>query len=373
MDRNQFDATVILTSEGTFSKKLREENIQVKVIDLPLTLIRLKRGKALRSFLFLIGSLFLVQLFLIRLCIYFKKNKFRLILTNTVKAHLYGSIAAYLCSTPLIWRFHDILSSADFSPFMIRLISLFGKLFPRRILAVSNITKEYLVKSGLQSSKVDVIFNGVNSERFESKNISKTIRNELKIENGVKLIGCIGRIVPQKGQKSFLLAIPGVIQKYPETFFLIIGDVFLKEMGYKAELLKIIEENNIKDHIKFTGFRMDVEDVIKSLDIVVFPSVAPESFGLSILEAMYLEKPVVASNIGGVCELIKDGMTGMLIEFNHPEQITDRIIYLLSHKEKLAQIGQKAKEMVREKFPLKNYVGSMERTFKEIALKRVNV
>ncbi len=366
MDRSRFHVTVVLPSEGLFSKELRKINVNVSILHLPFTLIRLKRGKAFRSFLFLIAYFFPIQFFLMKLCIYLKKNRFHLILTNTVKAHFYGSIAAWLCSTPVIWRFHDILSSMDFSPWVIKSTIFFGKRFPKKILAVSNFTRDSLVKNGLNRDKIEVIFSGIDSELFEIKDIYKDIRNELKLGKGVKLVGCIGRILPQKGQRSFLIAIPGVIKKYPETFFLIIGDIFLKEEKYKEELLEVIKKIGIEDNIKFTGFRTDIGDVIRSLDIVVFPSVAPESFGLSILEAMVLGKPVIASNIGGVCEIIEDGMTGMLIEPDHPEQITDRIIHLFSNKEIYDKMGQKAKEVANKRFSLQQYVASMEGAFKEV-------
>jgi glycosyltransferase involved in cell wall biosynthesis len=363
MNKNQFSTTVILTSEGAFSKRLREENIQVKIIYLPLTLIRLKRGNVLKSFLLLVVYLFPLQFFLIKLCIYLKKNKFDLVVTNTVKAHLYGSIAACLCRIPVIWRFHDVLSPTDFSPLLIRFITFLGKWFPKRILAVSNITKEYLVKNGLKEDKIDVIFNGIDSELFEIRDVSKNIQKELKIESKAKLVGCIGRIIPEKGLKSFLLAIPEVIQECPETFFLITGDVFLKDEGYKKELLEIMKKNKIEDHVKFTGFRKDIGDIMRSLDILVFPSVAPESFGLSIMEAMSLGKPVIASKVGGVSEIIEDGITGMLIEPNQPDQIADRIIHLLSHREIYEAIGKRAKEVVTERFSLQKYVAAMEEAF----------
>jgi glycosyltransferase involved in cell wall biosynthesis len=300
---------------------------------------------------------------LMKLFIYLRKNRFDLVMTNTVKAHIYGSIAACLCRIPVIWRFHDILSPTDFSPLLIRFITFFGKWFPKRILAVSKITKEYLVKNGLKEDKIDVIFNGIDSELFEIRHVSKDIRKELKIESKTKLVGFIGRIIPEKGLKSFLLAIPEVIQECPEAFFLIIGDVFLGEETHRNELLEIINKNVLEKYIRFTGFRTDIGDVMRSLDILVFPSVAPESFGLSIMEAMSLGKPVIASKVGGVSEIIEDGITGMLIEPNQPDQIADRIIHLLSNQEIYSSIAQKAKEVVTERFSLQKYVAAMEEAF----------
>ena len=371
IDRSQFGVTVILPSHGDFSRELHKIDIDAEIIYFPSVLIRLKRGNTFRAFLFITAYFFSISFFILKLCTYLKRSHFDLVLTNTVKAHLYGSIATGLCRVPLVWRFHDILSPTDFTPLLIACLTFFGNLFPTKILAVSNTARDYLVKSGFKSSKVEVIFNGIDPEAFKVENASTDIREELKLQNGIKLVGCIGRIIPQKGQRSLLLAIPKVIDKYPETYFLIIGDIFLKEEQCKEELLDTISDKGIEGRVKFTGFRTDIADVIRSLDTVVFPSMAPESFGLSILEAMYLEKPVIASNLGGVCELIEDGVTGMLIEPNHPEQIADRIIALFSHKELYDRIVKEAKAAT-QKFSLENYIAAMEKACREAALKEVN-
>ena len=361
IDRSRFDVTVIVPSEGTFSRSLGASGIPVSIVHLPMGLIRLKRGKAFQSLLLLLASLFSLQFFILNLCLYLKKNRFQLVLTNTIKSHLYGSVAARLCSIPLIWRFHDILSPSDFSPFLIKCIALFGRLFPKKILAVSKVTRDHLAQNGIDRGKIDVIFNSVDHERLESSGEFKNIRGEYRLENGVKLVGCIGRIIPQKGQKVLLSAIPGVLQRYPDAVFLIVGDAFLKEEAYKMELVEFIEKSGMEKSARLTGFRTDIGNVIQSLDLVIFPSIAPEAFPLSVLEAMWLGKPVIASDIGGVKEIIEDGVTGVLVEPNHPEQISDRIISLFEHQEISDRIGQNAKELVRQKFSLKNYVLCMER------------
>jgi glycosyltransferase involved in cell wall biosynthesis len=360
IDRSRFDVTVILPSEGTFSKVLGASGIPVSIVHLPMGLVRLKRGKAFQSLLLLLTSLFSLQFFILNLCIYLKKNRFQLVLTNTIKSHLYGSVAARLCSIPLVWRFHDILSPSDFSPFLIKCIALFGRLFPKKILAVSKVTRDHLAQNGIDRGKIDVIFNSVDHERFETKGDFKTLRDEYQLGNGAKLVGCIGRIIPQKGQKVLLSAVPGVLQRYPEAFFLIVGDVFLKEEAYKKELLEIMKKNGIEKNTKLTGFRTDIWNVIRALDLVIFPSIAPEAFPLSVLEAMSLGKAVIASDIGGVKEIIEDGVTGVLVEPNQPEQITERILCLFNDPRICDGIGQRAKEFVKTKFSLKDYVLNME-------------
>ena len=372
MDRSRFETTVILPCRGPFSKALEKMDIPVAIIRLPMGLLRLKRGRAFLSFLFLIVSLIYLQFYLLKLCFYLKINRFQLVLTNTIKAHLYGSLAARLCSIPLVWRFHDLLVAPDFSPFLIRFISLFGKLFPKKIYAVSGVSRDYLIKSGIAEIKTEVIFNAVDSELFEINRDFKSIRDEYHLGRA-KLVGCIGRIVPQKGQKVLLSAIPGVIQRYQEAFFLMVGDIFLREEAYKKELFELINRNGIGDKVKWTGFRVDIGNVMDSLDIVVFPSIAPEAFPLSVLEAMSLGKPVIASSVGGVKEIIEDGVSGYLVEPNRPDQITEKILFLFQDQEICDRIGKKAREVIGQKFPLKNYVLSMEQACQKFAVKEGRV
>ncbi len=365
LDKSRFHVTVILPSEGPFSKKLVQLGVPVKVVRLPLGLVRLKRGTPFKSFLLILVNLFYIKLFLLRLCVYLKKNHFHLVLTNTLKAHLYGSLAAFLCSLPLVWRFHDILSPDDFSPILIKCVAFFGKVFPQKILAVSNTTKDHLTQRGLKDEKIEVILNGIDHEALGVKEDLNTIREEFDIGAKARIIGCVGRLVPQKGQEFFLLSIPQVIRVYPDIFFLIIGDVFHGEDAYKKELLKIVRENGLDRIVKFTGFRTDIGDMIGSLDVLVFPSVAPEASPLTLLEAMGLGKPVIASNIGGVSEIVDDGETGLLVDPGRPDQIAEGILYLLSHPEEVIRIAQNAKETAQRKSSLPRYVEAMGKAFRE--------
>jgi glycosyltransferase involved in cell wall biosynthesis len=360
IDRSRFDVTVVLPSEGTFSTALAASGIPVAILHLPMGMVRLKRGRSLQSFLRLLLSLFPFCFFLLSLCSYLKRNHFQLVLTNTIKSHLYGSLAARLCSIPLIWRFHDILARKDFSPSLIKFLAFFGKRFPKKILAVSKVTRDHLLQHGIGSGRVKVIFNSVDPERLETEDSFKNIREEYRLGNGTKLVGCIGRIIPQKGQKVLLSAVPQVLRRRPDAFFLIVGDVFLKEENYREELLEFIKDNRIEKNARLTGFRTDIGNVIRSLDLVIFPSIAPEAFPLSVLEAMVLGKPVIGSDIGGVQEMIEDGVTGLLVEPNRPEQITEKILFLLNDPQRCEEIGQRAKEFVNRKFSMENYVLDME-------------
>jgi glycosyltransferase involved in cell wall biosynthesis len=369
MDRSVHDVTLVLPSRGAFAKALEEVGVPVAVIPLPMELIRLRRGQALHAFLTLLKSFFRLQFFLFHLRSFLKKERFHLVLTNSAKAHLYGSIAARCCAVPLLWRFHDVLSPADFSPLLIRLLSFFGRRLPQKILAVSKVTGEHLARAGVPSEKIEVIFNGIDAERFQGRGDSRSIREELGIGTGTKLVGCIGRLIPQKGQKMLILSAPGVIARYPDTLFLIVGEPFLKEETYRKELLKAIQENGLQGKVFLTGYRKDIGEVLRALDVMVFPSLAPEAFPLSLLEAMALGKPIIASDVGGVREILEDRVTGLLVEPNRPDRITEMVLDLFENRGLSEQIGKKAKERLDREFSLRQYVRGMEQACRRAASK----
>jgi glycosyltransferase involved in cell wall biosynthesis len=369
MDPVRLTVTVVLTSQGPLSRQLETMHIPYRVIPLAPSLIGLKRGAGFSSLLS-IGARFLSILrFAIRLSVYLRKNGFDLVLTNTVKAHLYGSLAARICGIPLVWRFHDVFSREDFSPVWMKCLRHFGDFFPKKILAVSQSSMNSLVKNGLREGKISVIFNAVDTGGFIPKNNSaEGIRREFHIQKGAKTVGCIGRILPQKGQKFFLESIPKVVQRFPETRFFVVGEVFRSDDPYLMELSEIVNANRISDRVVFAGFRTDVADILDCMDVVVFPSLSPESFGLSILEAMERGKPVIASDSEGVRELIRDRISGVLVEPGHPEQIADRLMDLFHDRRLYEMIGHNAREEAK-RFTVKRYVNSMEAALREAALK----
>ncbi len=373
MDRSRFDATVILPCKGQFSKMLEMIGIPFKIVHLPMGLIRLKRKETLKSFFFLFLYIFVIQIFLLRLYLYLKKNHFHLVITNTIKAHLYGSLVARFCSIPLLWRFHDILSFEDFSYTIIRWIAIFGKIFPRKILAVSRTVGDRLVEIGIERTKIEILFNGIDENHLKINANFKDFRKEYGLKNESKLIGCIGRIIPQKGQKVLLSAIRRVIQEVPEAFFILIGEIFLGVEGYRKELLEIIDRNGIEEKVIMVGFQPDIGEVIQPLDIVVLPSISPEAFGLSLIEAMALKKPVIASDIGGVREIIEDGVNGFLVEPNRPDLLAERIIDLLKHPDMGYQMAERAQERVREEFSLAKYISGMEDACYKAIIKEARV
>jgi len=360
---DRFHIKMILSAKGRLFQVLKEMEVETLYIPLPSPLRRMKRSHLVSSFFLLLAYLFSFKIFILRLTNAIKKEKFDLLMTNTIKAHFYGSLVSLWLKTPLIWRFHDILSDQDFHPLFIKLLVCLGNRLPKKILAVSEETRKSLIHHGIRSEKIKIIYNGVDIETLQGQNESNPFPLWMEKEKREVKIGCFGRIVPQKGHQVLLSSIPKVLSSFPRTKFFIAGDTPEGYQSYRTKLMEIIQKKRLKENVSLMDFCKDIYTLYNKIDILVLPSISPEAFGLTLLEAMAFGKPVIASNTGGVHELIIDGVNGFLVNPNNDEELAQRINFLLDHPEVCQWMGQKAKEIVQEKFPLKKYIEAMEESF----------
>ncbi len=156
-------------------------------------------------------------------------------------------------------------------------------------------------------------------------------------EPGTKLrvpsseIGLVGRISPWKGQHIFIRAAALVHQRFREARFFIIGAALFGEDQYEQEIRRLPGELGIEGIVEFSGFRSDVKQAIAELDLVVHASTQGEPFGQVIIEGMAAGKPVVATDGGGVPEIVEDGHTGILVPMGNVQAMADAICQILAH------------------------------------------
>lgn len=237
------------------------------------------------------------------------------------------------------------------------------------IVSVSESYKNNVVKQRLKVIRLLRIYNGLNIEEFKNKinvaNVNK-LKHEFNLTKGQPVVGIIGNIMRWKGQHVVLQAIKEVKKKHPEIKCLIVGKVALRSESYKQEMDKYIIDNDLKENIIFTGFRNDVPDILSLLDIMVHASIEPEPFGMVLLEAMAMSKPIVATNAGGPAEIIVDGETGILVPMNDHDKMADAIIYCLSDMKSAKEMGEKGRQRLIEMFSVKKMVGEIERLYEDI-------
>jgi glycosyltransferase involved in cell wall biosynthesis len=185
------------------------------------------------------------------------------------------------------------------------------------------------------------------------------------VRPGVR-IGLVGRITPWKGQDIFIRAAALLKEKHPEARFEIIGATMFAERGYEGELLRLRNELNVNDTVAFAGFVENVPARIAELDIVVHASITGEPFGQVIIEGMAEQKPVVATNGGGVPEIVQDGITGLLVPMGDALRMAEAIDYLLTHPDEATEMGVRGRERVQTHFTIQKTARMVEAVYGEV-------
>ncbi len=144
-------------------------------------------------------------------------------------------------------------------------------------------------------------------------------------------------------------AAPSLLQKHPNLHFLLAGEETRGEEGFKAELINLVDSLRLSSAVQFLPFTKDVPRLLSGIDIVCLTSLS-ETYGLITLEAMAMQKPVVATNAGGVPEIVEEGVTGLLVPPSDPNELAHAIDMILSHPEEARTMALAASSAVQNRF-----------------------
>ncbi len=208
--------------------------------------------------------------------------------------------------------------------------------------AVENFVKD---RENIKDGKTTVIYNGVDEQRFSPVKDLKSVWAQIKINEGSPAIGTVSSLTPHKGHEHLIQAAALVLESFPSARFLIVGDGFLR-----ARLEDQAQNLNISSSVVFTGERTDIPEILSLMDVFVLPSFSREGLGLAILEAMAVERPVVATEIGGIPEAVIKGKTGLLVPPGDSDAMAQAIIELLKDPKKAKEMGEKGRARVLDKF-----------------------
>jgi glycosyltransferase involved in cell wall biosynthesis len=228
--------------------------------------------------------------------------------------------------------------------------------------------KRDLLRRGYDADRLSVIPNGTDCERFRLPGDGEAVRREWNIPPGVPVVGVLARLMRIKGQEVFLRAAALIASKNPDVRFVIVGDNSFNP-EYKAELKQLAGRLGLEDRVVFTGFRMDVPDLLAALSVAVSPSLGLEGMSNSILESMAAGVPVVATRVGGTPEIVEDGVSGLLVAPGDPEALAAAIYRLLQDKTMAKQLGETGRRRVFGRYSLEQAVASTERLYGDLLLR----
>lgn len=214
-------------------------------------------------------------------------------------------------------------------------------------------------KETLYTIQNGIDLNAIAAARAESA----SVRKSLGIEERRPVIGNVAHIRPLKGHQYLLEAAPLIVKQCPEAMFVIVGREQVK--GELKRLEELAERLGVRRNVIFAGFRPDALRIMAACDVFVLPSLS-ESFGIVLLEAMALGKPVVASRVGGIPEVFQDGVQGFLVEPRNPRHLAEKTLELLQDAGLRDRMGQQGIRRVRDKFDIRHTVEAVEGVYASV-------
>lgn len=231
-----------------------------------------------------------------------------------------------------------------------------------RLVAVSNYIQRQLIEKGVPSTAIDVVYNGTDMG-LQSYGEDVTVHEEFDIPRDRRLVGLVGRVAPEKGHMLTVQALPDIVREHPQTHVMFVGRC---DNEYATDLKAEAMRLGVADRVTFTGNRADVPRFFDSMLFSVLPSVM-ESFGLAVIECFARGRPVVATNVGALPELVLPNVTGLLCE-RTPSSLADSMDYMFRHEEERQRMGDNARRMIEEKFS----AGEMVRRLEEVYVRAGN-
>ncbi|HLO15122.1 MAG TPA: exopolysaccharide biosynthesis polyprenyl glycosylphosphotransferase [Anaerolineales bacterium] len=292
------------------------------------------------------------------------EGKYDVVHTHSSVAGIVGRFAALAAGIPVIvhhvhgWALHDGMSRWTRMLYL-TLERLCAK-FTDRIIAVSDADiRKGLSQRIAQVDKFSLVYNGIDLEKFRHDVSDKQIRSELGLDPSCKLVGMIGRLDEQKNPVDLIRAAAIVVKRYPKVQFVIVGDGPLR-----PACEQLISELNLKDKFFLLGFRNDVAKILPILTIVAMSSLW-EGLPLAFLEAMSAGKPIVANDIDGARDVVRNGETGFLVPPHQPQTMAEFILTLLNNASLRKKMGRVA-QGYSDNYSLQKMVENIESLYKEL-------
>ena len=354
IDRTKFFPIVVLPNEGPLKSEL--EKIGIQVIITPVL-------KLYRDIFTLKNSITFVKEIFISISILnklHKKHKFDLVYSNTL-AVLLGSLFSKRNKIKHIWHVHEIIEHPK------PIAWLFPKLlyyFSNQIICNSEATKRNIVNREKRNfTKAVVVHNGI-----QKNIISQNILNKSDFgytENDI-VITLIGRISRLKGHKWILETYNEFFKNSRNIKILFVGSPVPNQEYYLHDIEDYIKANNLINQVKIIPFTLNLDSVWNVTDIALMPSTEKESFGLVAAEAMMASKPVIASNDGGLMEIVVNNNTGFLVEPKNKQALKIAIEKLIQNPELRKTFGNNGAQRIAENFSLEKYIQKIEGVLEKI-------
>ncbi len=333
LNKKKYNVSVwCLREGGFFADKLVKEGIDVNILHIstsrnPLSIYKLYR--------------------------LLKIHKFDIIHTHAYSAGTIGRISAFLAGIPVIISHNH--SVYDYYNKYYHFVEWLLSLITDRVICISEVVNRFANETQkINAKKLITIHNGIDDVCHVTEKRSSDLKKELGLPINHSVICTIAHMEEHKGLKYLLKSASLLLASRRDISFLLVG-----EGALERKLRKHCVDLKIEKNVICAGERSDIPEMLSFIDIFVLPSLR-EGLGLAILEAMACDKPVIATNVGGIPEIVKDGINGLLVSPEDPDALYRAMNELLNDREMLAKIGHHGKRVCEENFSSKVMIGKIE-------------
>jgi glycosyltransferase involved in cell wall biosynthesis len=356
LNKDIFNPLVVLPdNNGLFFQRLIEKKINIKIVKMAFLKISFNPVLIIWFFLNVLFLNFYFFIFLIR-------KRINIVICNSFQDSLFIAIPAKILRKKIVIYIKNILDKQ----WKKNMRAKFCKFFADKVIAVSEKAAEDISKYSFVKDKIKVIYDGIDCKdyfsRFKSTGMEKNYMTHANVKDSFKILN-IGNLSELKGQQMLLQAVlTDDFQDINYSIFFL-GDIYDKrDSGYKKKLQNIIENNKLNERIHLLGFKKEVRDYIALADIVVHCPIIDDAFPRVILESLCFGKIIVSTKVGGIPEMINDGLNGFLCDINE-KSLAQKILYVYYNMDKLEFIKKNALKTVKEKFSLENHIKKTEEVY----------
>jgi len=275
------------------------------------------------------------------------------------KASFVGRIACFAMPVKTVVTVHNFANYDNMNFYKKKLLLSLTKVLDKKthqFIAVSKALKEDLVvNQKIEKNKIKVVYNCIDTSFYEETTLN--LKEKFNLPQDSFIVGSIARLIPAKGVQDLIKA--ASILKNINAYFFVAGDG-----PFKEELQKMIESLNLKDRFFLLGYRNDIPSFLRNLDLFVLPS-HEEGFGISVIEALNEGISIIATKVGGIPEIIQDGVEGILVEKENSEELANAIEKILKDEKLRKNMSVKGKESAK-KYSCDKMIGQMQQIYEAL-------
>lgn len=370
LDRTRYEPVVVLAEDGPLAERLREAGIEAVVMPLSGR-VREVRKDTLRGAALLgqaAASAAALAGYARRVARLARERGAVALHCNSLKSDLYGALAGRLAGVPVVWHVRDHIDPSYLPGPAVRGIRTLARFLPTRVIAITDSVHGRLFPSGAPAGRAVVVHDGLSAEELAA--FPEPVPFSEWPRGRPVRVGLVGRFVEWKGQHVFLEAAERLIASGRDAgaTFVLVGAALFGEDDYAAEIER--RAAAMGGRVELLGFRPDIAAVLAELDILVHASVTPEPFGQVVVEGMAAGLPVIATDGGGVREIVRSGGDGVLVPMGDAAALAEALGALLADPARASRLAAEGYRAARARFTAQSAARKVEAVYDGLPRRR---